>query len=69
MSVVSSLILCHSIIYYGLYVFTPTGLALVRGDCEGQQSCAFTAGITYFNNDPCYGTYKYTTVNYICVYG
>ena len=37
----------------------------VRADCEGKQSCFYTASNTY--GDPCGGIQKYTDIDYACV--
>ncbi|KAK1786962.1 hypothetical protein P4O66_017339, partial [Electrophorus voltai] len=40
----------------------------VRGEvgCEGKSSCVVPATNSVFS-DPCFGTYKYLTINYSCV--
>uniref|UniRef100_A0A4W4DW91 SUEL-type lectin domain-containing protein n=1 Tax=Electrophorus electricus TaxID=8005 RepID=A0A4W4DW91_ELEEL len=40
-------------------------LAIVTSMCEGKSSCVVPATNSVFS-DPCFGTYKYLTINYSC---
>ncbi|KAB5567716.1 hypothetical protein PHYPO_G00236070 [Pangasianodon hypophthalmus] len=44
----------------------PDTLTIVAARCEGQSSCEVPATNNIFS-DPCYGTYKYLTIVYVCV--
>ncbi|MCI4381130.1 hypothetical protein PGIGA_G00248120 [Pangasianodon gigas] len=44
----------------------PDTLNIVAARCEGQSSCEVPAMNNVFS-DPCYGTYKYLTIVYVCV--
>eukprot|EP00058_Branchiostoma_floridae_P010640 XP_002596128.1 hypothetical protein BRAFLDRAFT_66146 [Branchiostoma floridae] len=44
----------------------PTTVDVVRGICDGQQTCTLQATNAVFG-DPCQGTYKYLEVTYRCV--
>ncbi len=43
-----------------------SSMDIVVGKCEGQESCSVFAANSIFG-DPCGGTYKYLTVNYVCI--
>ncbi|XP_078659901.1 lymphocyte antigen 75-like isoform X2 [Branchiostoma floridae x Branchiostoma belcheri] len=45
---------------------SPTSVDVVRGTCDGQQTCTLQATNAVFG-DPCQGTYKYLEVTYRCV--
>lgn len=38
---------------------------IVRGRCNGKQNCSVSVANCVFG-DPCFGTYKYLTVDYEC---
>ena len=40
---------------------------VVQRDCEGKNSCTVPATNDEMDEDPCYGTYKYLEVFYICI--
>ena len=49
---------CHSV----------TSLPKVKSFCEGKASCSVQSSNTHFG-DPCGGTHKYLTVQYVCKEG
>ncbi|XP_041463533.1 L-rhamnose-binding lectin CSL3-like [Lytechinus variegatus] len=44
---------------------SPISLNRVRSRCEGRSSCSVAASSNVFG-EPCYGTYKYLEIDYVC---
>ena len=41
---------------------------VLKNECNGENSCTYTISSEYFGGDPCFGTSKYTDIDYMCLW-
>ena len=55
-----------TIVYsHAVFVLSVRSYGIVKSQCDGKNRCYVRASNSVFG-DPCYGTYKYLQVDYVC---